>query len=151
MEFLELLPVFEELDDEERQAERDGEQQPSDGRTLRAGLRGPYPQRHRQAAANQHDGIEAAKVNIELFAAARPGCRIPDAIQRVGEDQAAEEHHLGDEEQPHPQRRRLVLLLEVLEMMLEVRMMVSVMLVVRRDRSVRQLSSPAWNRRTPLR
>src|SRR5438445_744720 len=68
VELLELFLVFEELDDEERQAERDGEQQPPDGRALLAGLRRANPQRHRQAASDEHDGVEAAKVDIELFA-----------------------------------------------------------------------------------
>ena len=48
---------------------------------------------------------------------------IPDAVEHVGQEQTAEEEHLGDEEQPHPERRGLVLLLQRDEMVLEIRMM----------------------------
>ena len=45
---------------------------------------------------------------------------IPDAVEHVGQEQAAEEQHLGDEEQPHPERRRFVLLLQRVEVVLEI-------------------------------
>ena len=48
---------------------------------------------------------------------------IPAAVDRVGHEQAAEEQHLGDQEHPHAERRRLLLLLEVVEVMRERRMM----------------------------
>jgi hypothetical protein len=146
---LELLLVLEELDDEECQTERHRQEQPTNSRPLRPGLGGANRQRHRQAAADEYDGVEAAQVDVELLAPFGPRGRIPDAIERVGEQQATEEHDLGDEEQPHPERRCLVLLIQILEMMLERRVMMVV--AVRGDGSVRQLSSPAWNRHTRLR
>ena len=45
------------------------------------------------------------------------------AINHVGHEQAAEEHDLGDEEYPHAERGRLVLLLHRLEVMLLRRVM----------------------------
>ena len=57
----------------------------------------------------------------------------------VGEEQAAEEKHLGDEEQPHPERRRFVLLLQRVEVMLEIGMMAVRMTAGRNRCRVRQL------------
>jgi hypothetical protein len=36
--------------------------------------------------------------------------RIGPAVHRVGQEHAAEEHHFGDEEDPHPQRGGVLLL-----------------------------------------
>ena len=41
------------------------------------------------------------------------------AIDDVGHEQAAEEQHFGDQEHPHPERGRLALLLEVVEVVRE--------------------------------
>ena len=117
------------------------EQQPADRRLLRAGLRRPHRQRHRQAAADQDDGVDAAEQDVELEAAFGPRLRIPHAIEQVGHEQAAEEHDLGDEEDPHAERGRFVLLLQRLEVVLQRRMMrvhVPVRIGVRGD-PVRQL------------
>ena len=45
------------------------------------------------------------------------------AVDGVGREQAAEEQHFGDQEHPHAERRRLVLLLEVVELVRERRVM----------------------------
>jgi hypothetical protein len=45
--------------------------------------------------------------------------RVEVPVHGVAEEQAAEEHHLGREERPHPEARGLVLLLEVLEVVRE--------------------------------
>src|SRR5947207_3239634 len=52
---------------------------------------------------------------------ARLGIGVPvsAAIYRVSEKHSAKEHDLGREEDPHPQRRRFVLLLDVVELMRE--------------------------------
>ena len=47
------------------------------------------------------------------------------AVDRVGREQAAEEQHLGDEEHPHAERRRLALLLEVVELVRERRVVMA--------------------------
>ena len=141
MVVLELLLVFEVLDDQEHEPERHREQDPDDCRALLAGLRGANGERHRQAAADEHGGVERAEDDVELAAGFGPRHGIPDAIERVGEEQPAEEQHFGDEEQPHPQRRRFVLLLQRIEVMLEIAVMGGVRAVrigVRGD-GVRQL------------
>ena len=53
----------------------------------------------------------------------RPRVRVPHAVEQVGHQQAAEEHHFGGEEDPHAEGRCLGLLLHRLEMMLVRRMM----------------------------
>ena len=44
------------------------------------------------------------------------------AVDRVGDEQAAEEQHFGDQKHPHAEGRRVLLLLEVVEVMRERRM-----------------------------
>ena len=72
--------------------------------------------------------------------------RIPDAVQHVGDEQAAEEHHFRDEKEPHPERGGLVLLLQRLELVLERRMM-----GVRRARESACAANPSGNFDLPLR
>ncbi len=138
---LELLGVLEVLDDQEDEAKQHRQNQPDDGRALSSGLRRAHRQRHGQAAADQDDSIDGAERQIQLIAALGPRLWIPDAIEHVGEEQPAEEQHLGDEEDPHPERGRLMLLLQRVEVMLEIRMVVCVHRVsaVARHRRVSQL------------
>ncbi len=96
---------------------------PDDGGTLLAGLRGADGKCHGQAAADEHGRVERSEDDVELEAGFGPRRGIPDAIEHVGEKQPAEEQHFGDEEQPHPERRRFVLLLQRVEMMLEIAVM----------------------------
>ena len=117
------MVILETLDHQKGQPERDRQQQPSHGRLLLTGLRGPHPERHRQAAADQDDRVETAEHDVELETAFRPGLRVPHAIQQIRHQQAAEEHHLGDKEDPHAERGRLVLLIQRLKVMLERRVM----------------------------
>ena len=99
------------------------------------GLRGSHRKRHGQTAADQHGGVEGPEHDVELAASLGPRNRIPDAVQHVGEEQSAEEQHFGDEEQPHPQRRRFVLLIQRVEVMLEISVMSGVRAVRTRVRS----------------
>ena len=123
---LELFLVLEVLDDQEHEAERHREENPDDCRPLLAGLRGTNRERHRQAAADEHGGVERTEDDVQLAAGLGPRHRVPDAVEHVGEEESAEEQHFGDEEQPHPERCRLVLLLQRVEVMLEIAVMSSV-------------------------
>jgi hypothetical protein len=67
--------------------------------------------------------LQAAQLDVQLGAALGPCRRIPDPVQHVGRQEAAEEHDLLDDEDPHAERGRFLLLLQRLEVMLEVRMM----------------------------
>ena len=46
------------------------------------------------------------------------------AVDGVGRQQPAEEHHFGRQEQPHPQGRRFGLLIHVVELMRQDRLIV---------------------------
>ena len=52
--------------------------------------------------------------------AVRERDRVLEAVDRVGEDHAAEEHHLGGEEHPHPELGDEPLLLRVVELLRDV-------------------------------
>ena len=78
---------------------------------------------HRQAAGDQDDRVEAAEPDVELEAAFGPRVRVPHSINQIRREEAAEEHHLGDKEDPHPEGRRLELLLHRIELVLVRRMM----------------------------
>ena len=106
------------------------QKQPDHRGPAQAGLRAADRQRHRQAAADQHDGVDRAQREVQLVAALGPRLRVPDAIQHVGQEEAAEEHDLGDQEQPHAERGSLVLLPQRVEVMLERRMVVRVRPVI---------------------
>jgi hypothetical protein len=114
-----------------------------DERLLLAGLCRAHRERHRQAAADQHDGVQAAQLDVELGAALGPCRRIPDPVQHVGRQEAAEEHDLLDDEDPHAKRGCFLLLLQRLEVMLEVGIVRDVPVAVAmglgmRDECVRQ-------------
>ena len=79
-------------------------------------LRGADGQGHRQAAAEQDDGVDAPQPEVEVPAGQRERVRRECPVDRVGRDQAAEEHHLGGQEHPHPEGRRVLLLLQVVEL-----------------------------------
>jgi hypothetical protein len=132
---LELLGVLEVLDDQERKAEGHRQEQPHDGLFAEAGLRGTHGKRHRETAADQDDRVGAAQDDVQLQAGFRPGSRIPDAIEHVGEEEPAEEHDLGDEEQPHAERGRLVLLAQRIEVMLQIGMVMRVITVITVERN----------------
>ena len=67
-------------------------------------------------------------------------CGIPDAIEHIGEKQPAEEQHFRDEEQPHAERGRFVLLLQRVEVVLEIAVMgVRAVGIGVRGKCVRQL------------
>ena len=94
-------------------------------------------ERHRQAAADEHRGVEGPERDVELVAGRRERVGIPEAVDRVDGEQPAEEQDFGEQEHPHPERRRFLLLVEVVEVVGERRMMRRV-----RASCVRQRASP---------
>ncbi len=59
--------------------------------------------------------VERAQRDVHLVASRVERVGEGPLVDGVGREQAAEEHDLGDQEQPHPQLRGLTLLLEVVE------------------------------------
>ena len=89
-----------------------------------AQLRGADGQGHRQAAAQQ-DTVLMKPSQTFMCSLARANSRGRGRpVDGIGRDQAAEEHDLGRQEQPHAERGRLVLLLEVVELDFQDRLVV---------------------------
>ena len=65
---------------------------------------------------NRSRAVFAAKDDLGVPARGREGFRIEIAIDGVAEKKPAEEEHLGREEDPHPELRGFVLLLELIEL-----------------------------------
>src|SRR5215216_5144488 len=98
-------PVLVRLPGQERQAQQQADDQPQDQLALLVPPDRPHPELHGHARADQ-DGREHGRV---------PGLQVRGALRRplgggaadgeVGPEQAAEEHHLGGDEQDHAQQR----------------------------------------------
>ena len=79
-------------------------------------LRGAHRQRHGQAAANQHRGVDGADGDVQHVASRLETGQVEVAIDGVAGEEPAEEHDLGGQENPHAEAGGLVLLLQVLEL-----------------------------------
>ena len=115
----ELVRVLDALDAEERAAQDHRRHEEHISTPALAGLRGVDRQRHRQAAGDEHRRVDGPEHDVERVARRGERVRIPAAIDGSSREQAAEEQHLGDQEHPHPERRRFLLLGEVVEVMRE--------------------------------
>ena len=122
-----------------------------DRRGALVGLRASHRHRHRQRAADQHGGVEAAPEQVERSARFRERVEVPDAVDHVGHEQPAEEQDFGEQEHPHPEDGSLLLLRHRVEVMLQRRMVRAwaCRASAVRDR-VRQDASP-WRRRARTR
>ena len=114
MEFVGVLDTF---DAQEGGAEQHRQQQENDQRLALPHLCAANRQGHRQTAADQHGGVDAPEHHIELGAAEDERLRIGGAVGGVAREQTAEQHHLGQQEGPQPERGGLALLLSVLKLM----------------------------------
>ena len=61
--------------------------------------------------------VERAERDVQRLTGHRERRRIQRAVNGVGREQPAEEHDLGDQKDPHAHRRRVALLLGVVELM----------------------------------
>src|SRR5204863_5497860 len=119
----ELAVVLDAFDAEKRRAEDHRDDEKHHQHLALAELRGVDRQRHRQAAGDEHNGVDGAERDVELVAGGGEGVGIPAPVDGVRGEQAAEEEHFGDQKHPHAERRRLALLREAVELMGERRMM----------------------------
>jgi hypothetical protein len=74
-------------------------------------------QRHRQAAAEQHEGVDRAKQLDQVRASFGERFGVLESVEQIRKEQPAEEQDFLGEERPHPQLDGVVLLLDVVEMM----------------------------------
>ncbi len=77
----------------------------------------PDAQRHEEAGGDQDRRIGCAQRNAQLVRRRDEGVVVPVAVEQVGEEQAAEEHDFGQQEEPHAEGSGLALLLLRLEVM----------------------------------
>ena len=148
---VELVLVLHRLDPQEHRAQGHGEEQPGDRRPPPAEGGGVHAHGHGQAAADEHRGVDGAQREVQVAAGLHERVEVQVAVDRVGEEQAAEEHHLRHEEHPHAEGGGLFLRGEALEVMDEVRVM-AVRVPSVRVGHARQLGPPPRGRtRRPLR
>ncbi len=115
-----LIVIFIGLHAEEGAAQQQSQNQEQHDQILFPDRRRKvHRQRHRQTAADQHGRIGRADQEIGLVAGRGERRRIGLPVHEIRQEQAAEEHDFGDQKHPHPDRRSVLLLLRVLEMMLE--------------------------------
>ena len=109
------LAVFEvilgSLDADEDQPEDSGDREVDDRIPATALTRRRDRQRHRQAAGQQHGGVDPAEALVEMRAGFTHRLRIEHPVDGDGEEQAAEQHQLGGEKRPHAEERGFPLLL----------------------------------------
>src|SRR5438093_11835751 len=96
------LLILERLDAEERHSEEQRGQEEDAQLSLIASLGGGEPLDHREAAANQYEGVQAGEGDVEDFPRLSPrslervpGCRGAESQGPGGSDDRGEEHDLG--------------------------------------------------------
>src|SRR5581483_3880837 len=112
-----LIVIFDALDSKEAEAEDHGESEHHEGEATATGLDRKDGEDDGQTAADQDSGIGGAQGGIDRFAGRREIREIPAAINQIGAEQAAEEHHFGAKEDPHAEACGIFLLLLCGEMM----------------------------------
>jgi hypothetical protein len=87
--------VFEELDHQEGQAERNGQEQETHLALAFAGLSRVHCQSHRQTAADQDGGVDCAQRHVEFVACSSEPIGVPSPIDHICGEETAEEHNLS--------------------------------------------------------
>src|SRR5438067_2053710 len=123
---LKLGVIFDGLDAQECQAEEHRQNKATEQQIALPCLRAINRHGHREAARNEHHGIDRAEPNVQLMAGGSETFSIQAAIKRISHKQPAEEHDLRNQKHPHAERASFALLLHVLEVMLERGMMCEV-------------------------
>src|ERR1035441_2864005 len=101
-----LVVVFDSFDAEECEAQGQGEHKARDQERAAGSLRSPDGQDYGQAAADQDGGVCSTEAGIEGFAGSGKVAEIPQPVNEVGAEQAAEEHDLGAQKYPHVEAGR---------------------------------------------
>src|ERR1700722_11126033 len=113
--------VFFAFDAEEGAAKNHGQDEAGDQKIAARGLRGPNGEHYGQAAADEHGSVGGAERSVDGFAGGAEVAEVPETINQVGAEHAAEEHDFGSEENPHAQAGCIALLALGGEVMPELR------------------------------
>src|SRR5713101_2093222 len=108
--------VFDGLDAQEGGSKKQSEDEKKRHQLFLSNLGRPDRHGHGQAAGDQDDGIEASEAQVETLAAFCEDSGVAMAVDRVGEEHAAEKEDFGGQENPHAQGSRFLLLLHGLKM-----------------------------------
>ncbi len=113
---LELGAVLDDLDSQKDPSQQDGRQDEANDGLASPGLGCPHGQSHCQAAADENRSVDGPEGDVELMATQGERRSLTRAVNDVGGEQAAEEHDLRDQEDPHSQIGSLTLLIVAVEM-----------------------------------
>ena len=120
---LEFFAILETLDRQKCHTEQYGNDEVADKNFAAAGLRRFHRQYNRKRTDDQYRGIKGSHLDAELLAARRESVEVGEAVHEVGAEHAAEEHDFRHQKQPHAQRRGVLLLLSVGEVVEQRRIM----------------------------
>ena len=116
-----LLVVLDALDAHEAEPAQQRHDQAEDQALVVVDLGAPHAPRHREAAGNQHDGVDRPERGAEVVVGVLEDVGVVVAVDRVGAEQPAEHQDFGPEEHPHAELARAELLLGRVEVVGEVR------------------------------
>jgi hypothetical protein len=118
---LSIFSLYSIVDTQKAHAQDEGDHQAQHQRAPSPRLSAPHAHGHGKARGDQHRRIQRAPHHIELVRRFHKRRVVPVAVDQVGGKQAAEEHHFGQQEQPHGKAGRVGLLVHVLKVMAQVR------------------------------
>ena len=95
---------FDSLDPKESQTQHECQRQVNHLRLPLSNLGRADCQHDGQAAADEDSGVNRTQCDVERVTGGGELREIPEAVDEIGAKHAAEEHDLGCEKQPHPQR-----------------------------------------------
>src|SRR5579872_957621 len=134
-----LVVPLDAFNSKKRQAENERQDEQDDYQAAFSQLCGADAEGDGQAAADQNNRVGRAQVDVEAAAAGGKFVVVPDAINQVGAEHAAEEHDFRAKEQPHAEGGGVALLLDGREVMTEFR---TVLVLLDRDRAIAQATPP---------
>ena len=98
-----LLVHSTRFDSQEGQTQNQGERQIDHLLLALAQLGGAYCHHHGQAAADEYGGVDRAQSDVERVAGGGEVGEVPETVDEIGAEHAAEEHDFGRQKQPHAQ------------------------------------------------
>src|SRR5438552_5332999 len=115
-EVLEIFrAILDALDHEERDAKRQRGAEQQHRPAAPPDRRRADRERHREAAGQQHGGVDRSEREIRVPAGCREGLREAQARHEIAEEEHAKEQRLGGEKHPHAEIASLALLIPVAE------------------------------------
>src|SRR5436190_13079074 len=126
-----LVVILDAFDAKEDAAQADGCDQEEYQQHAFPGLRTPRGHSHGEAGADQHRGVRRAEWYVRGAAGGDKRVVVHVSVDQVCGKEAAEEHDLRDQEDPHTKAGGIALLIQCVKVVLQRRMMVLVRLLDR--------------------